>query len=239
MPLALGFFTLTRILFRHRRAQKITCGISTHVISWCREYLVDRKQSIKNGMDISNELRVEYSVPPGSILGPLFFIIYVNYLVKNFDELDPKITLYADDIVIYVSSNLALDTCTRLGNGLAKPSKWCGENSINVKKTKLLIVDQQNDVRNYPKPKLNGHYLDLVHSYNYLGVSIDDKMVFDNLLSEKYGKVHSQVYQLSRMRKYIDENTVCLIYKQMIVPLSDYADIIVKSGPMGEVSRLD
>ena len=41
------------------------------------------------------------------------------------------------------------------------------------------------------------------------------------------------------MRKYVDENTACLIYKQMIVPLSDYADIIVKSGPMGEVSWLD
>ena len=37
----------------------------------------------------------------------------------------------------------------------------------------------------------------------------------------------------------MDSNTASLIYKQMIVPLSDYADVLVKSGPIGEASRLD
>ena len=102
----------------------------------------------------------------------------------------------------------------------------------------MLIVDLHNKAEQYPRPKLHGQYLDQVHAYNYLGVSIDDKLLFDKFLREKYGKVHSRVYQLSRMRKYVDANTACLIYKQMIVPLSDYAEILVKSGPTGEISRL-
>ena len=56
-------------------------NISTHVISWCRNYLVNRKQKVKNGMAVSDESTVIYGVPQGSILGPLFFIIYVNDLL--------------------------------------------------------------------------------------------------------------------------------------------------------------
>ena len=215
-------------------------NISDHVISWCRNYLVNRKQRVKNGNDISDEATVEYGVPQGSILGPLFFIIYVNDLLQNFSDWDPKITLYADDTVIYISSQDPIAACTSLENGLSKLSNWCAENklSINVKKTKLLIVDVQDIVPHYPKPQLQGQYLDQVHAYNYLGVSIDDKLSFGKFLREKYGKVHSRVYQLGRMRRYINAKTACLIYKQMIVPLSDYADILVKSGPNGDISRL-
>ena len=215
-------------------------GISKHVIAWCRSYLVGRFQSVKNGNDISSELPVTCGVPQGSILVPLFFIIYVNDLLSTFGTLDPKMLLYADDTVLYVSAKTAFTACVSLDNGLSKLARWCSLNklSINIKKTKCLIVDLQNDTTNYPKPKLNGQPLDQVDSYNYLGVSIDNKLEFNKFLCEKYGKVHCRVYQLSKMRKYIDCNTALLIYKQMILSLSDYADFMIKIGPAREISCL-
>ena len=50
---------------------------------------------------------------------------------------------------------------------------------------------------------LIGKLLDQVSSYNYLGVSIDENLTFENFFKEKYGKVYSRVYQLSKMRKYM------------------------------------
>ena len=85
---------------------------------------------------------------------------------------------------------------------------------------------------------MNGQVLDRVQSYNYLGVSIDDKLDFDKFLREKYGKVHSRVHQSGKMMKCIDSSTALLVYKQMILPLNDYADFMVKSGPTNEVSGL-
>ena len=41
------------------------------------------------------------------------------------------------------------------------------------------------------------------------------------------------------MRKYIGSNTVNGIYKQMILSLSDYADVFIKSGPQNDIQRLD
>ena len=40
------------------------------------------------------------------------------------------------------------------------------------------------------------------------------------------------------MRKYINSGIACTIYKQMIVPLSDHADFMIKSSPMNKISRL-
>ena len=97
------------------------------------------------------------------------------------------------------------------------------------------------NIGTYPRPKLNGQLLERVNGYNYLGVSIDENLLFDKFLREKYGKLHARVYQLSCIRRYIyiEANTASLIYKQMILSLSDYADAMIKSGPPGDVQQLE
>ena len=91
--------------------------------------------------------------------------------------------------------------CNALESGLTKLSNWCALNklSINVKKTKLLVVDPMKLAEVYPCPKLNGQHLERVQGYNYLGMSIDEKLDFVQFLREKYDKVHSRVYQLGHI----------------------------------------
>ena len=78
---------------------------------------------------------------------------------------------------------------------------------------------------------LQGEKLDVVHSYNYLGVIIDDGLSFEGFLKEKCNKINTRIYQLGKLRKYITSDIACLIYKQTILPLADYADLVVDSGP--------
>ena len=49
-------------------------------------YLSDRKQQIKIGNVVSSWVEIKKGVPQGSILGPLlfnFFINYIFYFIKN------------------------------------------------------------------------------------------------------------------------------------------------------------
>ena len=76
-------------------------GIKGMVLEWCRNYLLNRKQStVANGV-VSEARNVVCGVPQGSVLGPLFFLIYVNDLLPHLNEVN--VNLYADDTVLYVS----------------------------------------------------------------------------------------------------------------------------------------
>ena len=47
-----------------------------------------------------------------------------------------------------------------------------------------------------------------------------------------------RIYQLSRLRKYITKDVANLIYKQTILPVVEYADQMVGSGPKDKAVRL-
>jgi len=66
-----------------------------------KSYLDERYQKViisyNNGIE-SNWEKIKQGVPQGSILGPIFFLIYINDLPK-LAPTGTKILLYADDIV--------------------------------------------------------------------------------------------------------------------------------------------
>ena len=53
-------------------------GISETVYNWFKSYLIGRSQQVDYNSHISNIRTISSSVPQGSILGPLLYIIYVN-----------------------------------------------------------------------------------------------------------------------------------------------------------------
>ena len=65
------------------------CGITNKNLAWFQSYLSSRKQYI--GIDESSKTDIKYvscSVPQGSILGPLLFLVYVNKLSNACRSLD-------------------------------------------------------------------------------------------------------------------------------------------------------
>ena len=176
---------------------------------------------------------MKYGVPQGSILGPLFFIIYVNDLLKTVDQ-KILILLYADDTVVYFADQEPNIACSTVENALGDIYSWCELNklTINIKKTKHMFMTPRNiDNPDVHHVRLSQMTLDNVTSYNYLGVIIDNKLTFNNFLKVKCDKINIRLYQLIKMRKFITSKIACTIYKQVIVPLLDYADFLIDSCP--------
>ena len=63
-------------------------------------FLLTRQCTCANGLN-SYFLPVSCGVPQGSVLGPLFFLVYVNDL--HFVLNNCNVKLYADDTVLYQS----------------------------------------------------------------------------------------------------------------------------------------
>ena len=71
-------------------------GISGALFNWCKDYLTDREQRVViEGMN-STWCAIPSDVPQGSLLGPLFFEIFISDLPEVVMPED-CVSLYADD----------------------------------------------------------------------------------------------------------------------------------------------
>ena len=75
-------------------------GIRGELYYWCENYLCNRKQCTLANSNRSSLNPVVCGVPQGSVLGPLFFLIYINDMVKAVEQVE--ISLFADDTVLFV-----------------------------------------------------------------------------------------------------------------------------------------
>ena len=55
-------------------------GVRATALNWFTSYLSDRSQYISVNGHTSDHLRTTCGVSPGSVLGPLLFLIYINDL---------------------------------------------------------------------------------------------------------------------------------------------------------------
>ena len=78
-------------------------GVRGTALNWFSSYLIDRKQYVSVNGHTSDHLKISCGVPQGSILGPLFFLIYINDLPNVSKFL--TFFLFADDINIYFKSH--------------------------------------------------------------------------------------------------------------------------------------
>ena len=75
-------------------------GVNEKTLAWLQSYLFQRKQYIENTNDIKYLLEIDCGVPQGSILGLLFFLIYVNdfYITSKL-----KNVMFADDTNLFIA----------------------------------------------------------------------------------------------------------------------------------------
>ena len=54
-------------------------GVRGKYLEWFRNYLTTRSQRVKYGNELSSSLSLDYgTVPQGSLLGPLLFVLYIE-----------------------------------------------------------------------------------------------------------------------------------------------------------------
>ena len=110
-------------------------GITGGALSLIRSYLFDRNQTCQLGDMMSTSRRVKCGIPQGSILGPLFFLIYINHLPECLNHTTPR--LFADNTNLTVACDSIQEIQSNMNRDLAHVNQWLLANELsgNVVKT--------------------------------------------------------------------------------------------------------
>ena len=211
-------------------------GIVNQELRWCRSYLSSRKQAVYLGGAESCESLVKHGVPQGSILGPLFFILFIDDLPLHVSS---QIDLYADDSTITTSSDFRNISQLELSLNISvsEIQLWANANKLplNEEKTKVLMITGKrlaSKLRNLPNVTTNGvKPLKIVNSATLLGLEIDNMLSF-NLHVEMICKRLSSriaVLRIRKIRVFLPLSQRLLYYNAIIRPVLSYMSVIWSS----------
>ena len=140
-----------------------------------QSYLSDRRICTKLEGKIFNLYNINYGVPQGSVLGPLLFLLHVNYLpyASKFET-----ALFADDTNLHLSHNDIDSLQTQAEHKTIKINNWANINklTINYKKSYFMIVGNKNAAVCSFKLSINHNLIKETDNVKYLGVHLDNKL---------------------------------------------------------------
>ena len=206
---------------------------------WFKSYLMNRKQFVTINGSNSNLENMQFGVPQGSVLGPLLFLIYIN-------DLHTAITYsvtrhFADDTNLLIINKSPKQLKKRLNIDLHKLAKWLKANkiSLNASKTEMLIFRHPNKKINYElKIKLDGKKIFPSKYVKYLGILIDEHLNWSshsNFLASKLSRANGM---LSKIRHYVNNNTLRTIYFGIFESILNYGSQIWGQNQNNNIQRL-
>ena len=133
-----------------------TYGVSGPLLALIKSCLMNRKQRVVLNGRCSEWSEITAGVPQGSVLGPLFFLIYINDLV---DGLSSDAKLFADDTSLFTIVYDETIAASQLNNDLKIISEWAYQwkmkfNPDKNKQAIQVIFSQKKIKPNHPPPYL-------------------------------------------------------------------------------------
>jgi hypothetical protein len=213
-------------------------GVRNNELDWFNDYFTNRKQKVKIENAVSNERIVEHGVSQGSCLGPLTYLLAVNYLPLVLQH--STVNMFADDTLITVTSDSINDAVFKLNEDLETLYEWINYNNLalNISKTKYMIIaNKKSNLENF-EIKIGGEKIEKVSEIKYLGVKIDDKLKFLSHLKYIKNKLSTKLALFRRISKKLDFQTKVVLYKSIVAPHFDYCSSILFSLPNSRIKEL-
>ena len=230
-----AFDTIRHDISLHKLKHYGIRGLAYDLIS---DYLSNRKQFvIYDAKTCSDLLPVSIGVPQGSVLGPLFLIIYVNDLF-NCGTDSVRFIMFADDTNIFISASSTDELYSKANNVLMLLKNYIDANylHINLKKSKYMQFRSArgriaNNIVYYDKFPLKR-----VSTIKFLGVIISEKLTWNAHIKYLTNKLSKITGSLFKLRNIIPSKMLRNIYYALVNSQINYG--ITLWGSMGSTSRL-
>ena len=210
-------------------------GIKGNLLLWISAFLSNRSQSVRINSSTSEPCRVTSGVPQGSVLGPLFFNLFVNDIT---DHIDPSTTvkLFADDLKLYSTyTNIAP---ANLQNQLNIIQHWSNTWQLRISYTKCHILTLgSHTISNIFH--LDNNSITEVDSMNDLGITIDARLKFNKHINNIVNIANQRKSLILRCFLSRSGSNLLRAFKVYIRPILEYASTTWSPSYITEIILLE
>ncbi|KAK3574170.1 hypothetical protein QTP86_003834 [Hemibagrus guttatus] len=187
------------IIPQHLTENLSLLGINTSLCNWILDFLTGRPQSVRIGSSTSSATTLNTGAPQGCVLSPLLFTLLThkctaihssNHIIKFADYTTVVGLISKNDESAYREEVQSL-------------TAWCKANnlSLNVEKTKEMVVDFQRAQSDHSPLNINGSNVEIIKSTKFLCVHLAEDLTWSLNTSSITKKAQQRLYFLRRLRK--------------------------------------
>ena len=229
-------------------------GVRGLALSWIKSYFYNRTQRVfVNGVNSSSKCDLPYGVLQGSILGVIFFLIFINDLPRACQILLSY--LFADDNTCLIAASTLHELLSIANVEVDLLLQWYNSNClvIHPAKTKCFIFRPPRTALALNTDIHNRLYLPIFLNMNnplenniskiipiniitekdpeetssrLLGVLIDEKLNFKDHFKYLHGKIARAVFSLRIMKHILDKRHLKLLYNSYLKSSLEYGCIL-------------
>ena len=218
-------------------------GIRGLALEWIKNYFCNRVQYVEYDGTSSSPGTIKCGVPQGSILGPLFFLIYINDLCNASNVID--LVLFADDTNLFFSHNDLSYLMETINSEMIQLSNWFLANklSINDKKSNFMIFKpRQNRQKIDLKIEINSYRIEQVREVVFLGVIMDEHISWkphkSSHISHIASKISKSIGIISRSSFYLSKSALLTLYYSLFLPYIQYCILVWGSTYSSNLNRI-
>ena len=205
----------------HRLLAKLNYyGLRHSLLQWSRCFLTERTQrTVVNGV-ASEWAPVLSGVPQGTVLGPLFFLLYINDIPSCVTS---EVRLFADDCLIYRQIQ-SMDDQAALQRDLNALDQWGSTwmMAFNTKKCHTMSFTKARKPRFSFEYSLAGDLLQSVASHPYLGLTFSRKLNWNDHIDHICARANQALGFIRRNLSKCPRTLKEMAYKTLVRPLLEY-----------------
>lgn len=194
-------------------------------------FLKHRSFQVHVNGSLSENKRIPFGVPQGSVLSPVLYNIFVSDVVMVNDG---EYYLFADDTGFVASDENPSEVICKLQHAQDSLESYYQRWKIKVNplKTQAIFFTWKRSNRNLPQRQVvvGGHAVPWSDEVKYLGITLDPKLTFGKHITrslEKICKLTKSLYCLVNRRSRLHMDKKLLLYKTVFHPTLTYGFPVV------------
>ena len=245
LDLSAAFDTIDHRTLLHRLEDMF--GIAGKPLEWMSSYLSGRYQTVTIDGKLSVPVKMTFSVPQGSMLGPKFYTIYTKPVGAICKRHGLEYHFYADDSQLYLSfkptdRDTRAEAICRVEACLKDILAWMHGNMLkqNADKTEVIVFTSERNAGMVNDISVTVGDLDIKPSsyVRNLGAWLDSRVDMERHVNSVCKFCFGQIRQIGHIRKYLTMDATKSLVNSLVTSSLDYCNALFSGVPKTTLHKL-